>query len=344
MDSNNRSTAKLWWRGLLLLAALLTLVLAPAALFGQDDEERMGVAQPSATAEREAHPQSSASITPSQITPTLLPPTPTPPKQFDGQKAWEDVVFQVNLGARIPGSEAHARVVEWMTAELESANWQVEIQEVEFSGKKIKNVIARRGRGSPWYILGAHYDSRLVADRDAEPSKQGQPVPGANDGASGVAVLLELARVLPGDLAGQLWIVLFDLEDNGNLPGYEWIMGSQAFVAHLPGKPDGAVIIDMIGDADQQIYLEGNSDPKLAAQIWEVAERQGYADRFIPELKHTIIDDHLPFIRAGIPAVDLIDFDYPYWHTTQDTADKVSPESLKAVGDTLITWLKETLR
>ncbi len=343
MDSKTRSAAKFWLRWSLLLAALLALGLALAALFRQNGE-RISVSGSSATAQREDHSLPSASITSSRVTPTPPPATPTPPKQFDGQKAWEDVVFQVNLGARIPGSEAHDKVVEWMVAELERANWQVEIQETEFSGKEIKNVIARRGQGFPWYILGAHYDSRLVADREAEPSKRSQPVPGANDGASGVAVLLELARSLPNDLPGQLWIVLFDLEDNGNLPEYEWIMGSQAFVTQLPGKPDGAIIIDMVGDADQQIYLEGNSDPNLAAQIWEVAERQGYADRFIPELKHTIIDDHLPFIRAGIPAVDIIDFDYPYWHTTQDTADKVSPESLTAVGDTLITWLKETLR
>lgn len=303
-----------------------------------------GEVEPPATTLPAVSHQPTASITPSQIFPTPLPATPTPPKQFDGQKAWEDVAFQVSLGPRTPGSEAHDRVVEWMVAELEKANWQVEVQEVEFYGKKVRNVIARRGQGSPWYILGAHYDSRLVADRDPDPLQNGQPVPGANDGASGIAVLLELARVLPQNLSGQVWIVLFDLEDNGNLPEYEWIIGSQAFVAQLTGKPDGAIIIDMVGDADQQIYLEGNSDPNLAAQIWDVASRQGYADRFIPELRHTIIDDHLPFIRAGIPAIDIIDFDYPYWHTTQDTADKVSPESLKAVGDTLITWLKETLR
>ncbi len=286
-----------------------------------------------------------------------IPPTPTRPlqsslhldldkmqKSFDGGKAWDDVAYQVNLGARTPGSQAHAQVVDWMVAELEKANWNVNIQEVEISGKRARNVIAQRGEGSPWVILGAHYDSRLAADRDPDPANIGQPVPGANDGASGVAVLLELARVFPEDLSGEVWLVLFDLEDNGNLPGYEWIMGSQAFVAQLSGKPDAAIIIDMIGDAEQQIYLEGNSDPELAAQIWGAAASLGYANRFIFEQKHTIIDDHVPFLQAGIPAVDIIDFDYPYWHTTEDTADKVSPESLQAVGDTLLTWLKETLR
>jgi Zn-dependent M28 family amino/carboxypeptidase len=97
----------------------------------------------------------------------------------------------------------------------------------------------------------------------------------------------------------------------------------------------------MIGDADQQIYYEKGSTPALAEQIWAVAARLGYQAHIIPQPKYTIIDDHLPFLERGIPAIDMIDFDYPYWHTTADTADKVVPQSLERVGRTLEVWLEE---
>jgi Zn-dependent M28 family amino/carboxypeptidase len=164
-------------------------------------------------------------------------------------------------------------------------------------------------------------------------------VPGANDGASGVAVLLELARSLPKTLHGQIWLVMIDNEDNGDIPGWDWLLGSQAFVNQLKGKPDAAVIIDMIGDADLNIYMEKNSNRQLNIQIWNQAASLGYGQQFIDSYKYQMIDDHVPFLNAGIPAVDIIDFDYPYWHTTQDTVDKVSAKSLQAVGDTLRGWL-----
>ena len=97
--------------------------------------------------------------------------------------------------------------------------------------------------------------------------------------------------------------------------------------------------MDMIGDADLNIYMEKNSDPELTRQIWETAKMMGYEDAFIPETKFRVTDDHIPFLNAGIPAVDLIDLDYPYWHTISDTPDKVSAESLEIVGNTLLHWI-----
>ena len=97
----------------------------------------------------------------------------------------------------------------------------------------------------------------------------------------------------------------------------------------------------MIGDADLDIYLEKNSNPELRAEIWAEAITLGYADIFIPEEKFSMLDDHTPFLQAGMTAIDIIDFDYPYWHTTEDTADKVSKESLQAVGDTMLSWLSK---
>jgi Zn-dependent M28 family amino/carboxypeptidase len=136
-----------------------------------------------------------------------------------------------------------------------------------------------------------------------------------------------------------LWLVFFDAEDQGHFNGWSWILGSRAFVEELKYKPQAVVIVDMIGDADLNIYMEKNSDPTLRAEIWATAAQLGYRKNFIPEEKYPMLDDHTPFLEAGIPAVDLIDFDYPYWHTTQDTPDKVSAQSLKVVGETLWTWV-----
>jgi len=282
-----------------------------------------------------------ATLAPSATAPApIAAPTPTPtPGPFDGANAMRHVETQIEMGPRVVGSGAHDRVVDWIRGEAETQGWQVEIQETTWQNQPVRNIIAKRGSGSPWVIIGAHFDSRMVADQDPDPQKQTQPVPGANDGASGVAVLLELARVLPQDLDKQVWLVFFDSEDNGRLPGWDWILGSRAFVDALEGTPDSVVIVDMIGDADLNIYKERNSDPELTDEIWQIAAEAGYGEQFIPEPKHSMLDDHTPFLERGIRAIDIIDFDYPYWHTSEDTADKVSAHSLEAVGETLRLWL-----
>ena len=168
-----------------------------------------------------------------------------------------------------------------------------------------------------------------------------QPVPGADDGGSGVAVLLELARVL--QVSGtnkQVWLVFFDAEDNGDLDGWPWLVGSRYFAEHLSITPTAVVIVDMVGDMQQDIYLERNSNQALAGRIWDVAQKLGYGSQFIRQLKWDMVDDHTPFLQKGLPAVDIIDFDYPYWHTVQDTPDKISADSLERVGRTLQVWLE----
>ena len=256
---------------------------------------------------------------------------------FNGQRAYQDVVTQVEFGPRTPGSEAHAQTLLWLESELKSAGWNVEIQDAVIQGRTVQNLIAARDEKPVNILLGAHYDSRMVADHDLGNGSI-EPVPGANDGASGVAVLLELARTLPPDTV-PVWLVFFDAEDNGNLPGWDWILGSRAFVPLIPTRPRAVVIVDMVGDSDLNIYHEGSSTPALIDAIWGQAALLGYENQFIPNGKYTLIDDHTPFLEVGIPAVDIIDFDYPYWHTTGDTADKVAPKSLEVVGRTLWAWI-----
>ncbi len=262
------------------------------------------------------------------------------PQVFDGKAALNDIKYQVELGPRTMGSTAHQQAENYIISQLKNQNWQVETQEAVVSAQPIKNIIAKRGEGAPWVILGSHYDSRQFADQDKNPANRKLAVPGANDGASSTAILLELARVIPSDEKKQIWLVFFDDEDNGNASGSAWSVGSTYFVSQLQGKPDRVVVLDMLGDKDLNIYKEGNSDRVINDEIWNAAKSLGYT-QFIPKYKYNMIDDHTPFLKAGIRAVDVIDFDYPYWHTTNDTVDQVSAESLKAVGDTILKWLEE---
>ncbi len=275
---------------------------------------------------------------------TATPDTlPTLSVNFDAPRAYQDMLYQMALGPRTPGSEAHSKEVIWLKQQLEESGWTVEVQETTRMGHPVQNVIAKRGTSGPWTILGAHFDSRMKADQDPNVALRNDPVPAANDGAAGIAVLLELARDLPKDLNQQIWLAFIDAEDQGDIPGWDWLLGSRALAESLQSKPDGVIIIDMIGDANLNIYKEQNSDPGLTQQIWQLAAQLGYEKYFIPQVKYSMLDDHTPFLERGMRAIDIIDFDYPYWHTTQDTADKVSANSLEVVGNTLLHYFMQVV-
>jgi hypothetical protein len=257
---------------------------------------------------------------------------------FDGQQAWLDVEYQLSLGPRHPGTPGHEAVADWIGETLEQAGWERQEQTFQYRGVALRNIIGRAGPlDAELIILGAHYDTRPAADRDTENPQA--PVPGANDGASGVAVLLELARTIrPAELSCRVELVFFDAEDSGGLDGWDWIVGSSHFAGLLETAPAAVVVVDMVGDRDLQIFQERNSSPALTAEIWRLARNLGH-QAFIPEVGKGILDDHVPFVNMGFEAIDIIDFDYAYWHTTEDTLDKVSADSLMQVGDTLQTWL-----
>jgi Zn-dependent M28 family amino/carboxypeptidase len=258
---------------------------------------------------------------------------------FNGERAMRDVDRQVAFGPRIPGTIGHKRTINWLFELLKKFGWETILQEGSAQGHSITNIIAKKGDGKPWVLIGAHYDSRIHADEDKKFENRDLPVPGANDGASGVAVLLELARILPQDIPFEIWLVFFDAEDNGNIDGWDWIIGSRFFVSKLQRYPDSMILVDMIGDKDLNIYMEKNSDTPLKNDVWSHAANLGYSEYFIPINKYSLIDDHIPFLEAGIPAINIIDFDYPYYHTVEDTSDKISHHSLQIVGDTLLSWL-----
>jgi len=165
---------------------------------------------------------------------------------------------------------------------------------------------------------------------------------GANDGGSGTGVLLELARVLDPSATSQaeIWLAFFDAEDRGNLNAWPWAVGSRRMANELEVRPEYVLIIDMIGDREQDIYYEWSSSLWLQEKLWHIAADLGYGQYFVPKHRHSILDDHTPFLERGIAAAVVIDFDYKYWHTTQDTLDKVSADSLQRVGDVLETLLE----
>jgi len=270
-------------------------------------------------------------------------PTPSAPETFSGERAYEWVVRQCDLGYRITGTEANRQAGDMIIEELRAQGWEVYEQKFTYKETPVRNILAWKGTAGDGgaVLVGAHYDTRRSADME-DPT---QPVLGANDGASGVAVLLELARSLSWDTTRRrIYLAFFDAEDNGRLDGWDWIVGSSYMAAHWgeAGETplEAVVVVDMIGDADQQVYYERNSHPELSQVLWGIAAELGYGDRIIPQYRHAMLDDHIPFARMGVPAALMIDFDYPHWHTLQDTPDKVSAESLEAVGRTVEVWLE----
>jgi len=267
---------------------------------------------------------------------------------FDGQRAFAELQRQVNFGPRYPGSPGHDRCLDYLVATLRSYTDDVRQQSFTFTygpervTAKATNVIARFGPGgSPRLLLCAHWDTRPWADHDPDPANRKKPILGANDGASGVAVLLELARVMHARPPREgVVVVLFDAEDEG-VEGNDdsYAIGSKVYAERLAQdeRPEFGILLDMVGDADLNLYQEGYSLTYAKAYVdlvWQTAQQLGYPE-FIPRARYYVVDDHVRLLRVGVPCIDIIDFDYPYWHTLQDTPDKCSPESLQKVGRVL---------
>jgi glutaminyl-peptide cyclotransferase len=209
-------------------------------------------------------------------------------------------------------------------------------------------IISLAGAANPHYVLLAHYDTRPVADSDPDPLNRSRPILGANDGASGVAVLMELADVLPVEAKVVTMLLFVDAEDSGNYNGWDWIVGSTYFVNNLtPSQKStirAVVLLDMIGDSSLQLPRERTSTPDLVDVIWQTAADFNYEDVFLDAPGPYLIDDHRPFLDAGIPAVDIIDFTYPFWHTLEDTPNKCSASSLEIVGRVVEAFMETQLQ
>ena len=277
--------------------------------------------------------------------------------EFDKDNAFRYLVEQCEFGPRNPNSNGYKQCLAYLQKTLSGFADTILLQPfvlddlVNEESYDLTNIIARFKVDEPEQLLiGAHWDTRPWADEDPEPEKRNDPIIGANDGASGVAVVLELARILnasPPPIG--VTLVLFDGEDMGRsgIPK-SYAQGSLAFAKDLPiEKPDEAIILDMIGDAELHIPIERFSyqqNRKLVKKLWGLAKELSL-DAFESRIVHTIYDDHVPlWAEAEIPAIDIIDFNYPnsysnYWHTTQDLPENCSAESLGQVGTLLAHYI-----
>lgn len=285
-----------------------------------------------------------------------------PKTAFDGQQALIYAQTQVGFGPRVPGTDGHRRAGDWIVAQMrERADTVVEQRWTHVTQRgdslPMRNILARfRPDMEQRVLYVAHWDTRPVADNDRNLGARQMPIAGANDGASGVALLIALGDVLkktPPSFGVDLLFV--DGEDYGNFgdPNLaDVLIGSRYFADHLPSpgyRPLFGVVWDMIGDRDLNIYQEGNSvqaAPEVVQRVWQLADELGYGDYFVAEVVEPITDDHLPLIKKGLRVIDVIDIDYgppvedggarpaaTYHHTTQDTIDKISARSLQIVGD-----------
>ena len=274
-------------------------------------------------------------------------------REFDGERAFGFLQQQLAFGPRIPGTPGHERAGDWILTQLRADADAVVIQAFTHVTRRgdvlhLRNFLARFRPALPERVLFlAHWDTRPHADQSANLGAQRLPVPGANDGASGVAVLLGVAgalKVKPPAVGVDLLFV--DGEDYGDFAdSSDVLIGSRYFAAHQPAgyPPLYAVLFDMVEDKSLDIYYEGNSQtaaPEVVDRVWRTAHDLGYDRYFLPGTKHTLVDDHVPLQRAGIHAIDVVDFDYPFWHTTEDTIDKVSAASLQIVGDVAVALVR----
>jgi hypothetical protein len=275
------------------------------------------------------------------------------PVEFNGPTAFAYVERQMAFGPRIPGKPGHKQMGDWLLAELRARADTVIVQEISHVSRKgetlhLRNFFARFKPAATERILFlAHWDTRPVADKSQNLGQQRMPVPGANDGASGVAVLLGVADALKARAPTNGVDLLFvDGEDYGDFSdSSDVLIGSRWFAAHQPPgyQPLFAVLFDMVGDKDLQIFQEGQSvafAPEVVQRVWRVAAERGHERQFVPSVRHTLTDDHVSLQKVGIHAIDVVDFDYPYWHTTEDTIDKVSAESLQIVGDVAVALVR----
>ena len=273
---------------------------------------------------------------------------------FSGERAFNHLVAQCDLGPRNPGSEGHKKALEYFldvfSPLADTVFTQSYFESMPRTGQKVgmNNVIARfNPEAKTQIMISAHWDTRPWGDRGVSIMEKNQPILGANDGASGVAVLLELAKVLkdsPPPVGVNL--VLFDAEDYGTSgDSWSYCKGSQYFARNLPSPfPAYAINLDMVGDANLEIYIERISykqNPGLVLELWNKAEELKLSG-FKKLAFHSIFDDHVPLYEiAGIPAVDIIDFDYPneetnYHHTQNDIVENCSPQSLWQVGTLMV--------
>jgi hypothetical protein len=278
---------------------------------------------------------------------------------FNEIEAFRLLTEQVGLGPRYPGSSGHRELHRLISQELSRhvSDGRCQPFEVTLQGRRVRcmNIlgIVKGTDSSRRVLIGTHFDTRLIADREDDPLKRAIPIPGANDGGSGTAIMLEYARLMtqsppPCDVI----LAFFDAEDVGDLDDNTFYEGSKYFAAHMGDLiPDEAIILDMVGGFNMCLDIDLNAlyyysvyglqSKELMLRLYTIAHALNYREFFgmKPNKLKYIGCDHIPFLEKMIPACVLIDIDYPEWHTGDDLPIRCSPRSLKAAGDVVLHYL-----
>ncbi|MFX0122689.1 MAG: M28 family peptidase [Candidatus Hodarchaeota archaeon] len=281
--------------------------------------------------------------------------------KFNATHAYDLIQKQVELGPRYPGSRGIEKVRHMIASELLPTNkWVIKFQ--NFSKKwdnqevTLVNIICTplvHNLTQPFFLLMAHYDTRLWANNDPDPTKRKEPVLGANDGASGVAVVLELGKVLLEEYKySNFQLIFFDGEDQGQILGWDWLLGSRFYVESQEFKNQNlsfAILFDMVAGINATFKREKYSDQyagSLITKLWNEADKLGFNNYFVNQTGFHVIDDHLPLIENNIPAVDIIDDfinRFRPWHTSFDNMTFIDTKTIEAVGLTLESGLIQLL-
>ena len=353
-NSNNTSSVLLRWV-VSIIASVVVLGSPAPPLQAQSDT----IAPPPASGGNVGAGAGVVQVVPEQ--PPQVKAAPDKPKHFDGDKAWRHLQAVCNIGPRISTSPGMLQQQRYLEKHFKANGGEVLKQEfaalspVNGARVALQNLMVRYNTDRKRRLLiCCHYDTRPFPDRDKR-NPRGVFI-GANDGGSGVALLCELGRHL-ADMDGP-WgvdLLFFDGEEFVIARQHPMFLGSTFFAKQyaagkIPWKYEYGVLVDMVADKDLQIYFEKNSLKKgpdrLTRSIWGTAQRLGVTE-FKPQARHNIRDDHLPLNNiARIPTCDIIDFDYPtagngFWHTTQDTIQNCSQDSLHKVGGVVLEWIRE---
>lgn len=293
-----------------------------------------------------------------------------PPHQnemtFSPDSAYAYVKDQVNFGPRVPGSKAHKDCADYIASQFKKFGADsIIIQNASVTAHTgdelgITNIMAQyQPELDNRVLIIAHYDTRPWADQDENPDNTSKPISGANDGASGVAVMLEIARAIGANhpKIGVDFLAV-DAEDYGKRDGWgnadeTWCLGSQYWTKHMPyttsNLPKYAIVLDMVGGKEARFHREYHSNryaPHIVDKVWGMAVNSPYASKFINEPGGAIIDDHVFVNAAGIPAIDIVECNNaitrsfpPTWHTMDDNISNIDPASLKAAGQVVMNVL-----
>jgi glutaminyl-peptide cyclotransferase len=266
----------------------------------------------------------------------------------------EFVVQQLNIGPRYPGSIGAELYKQWVKNYVNALpNWNYMEQIFEYDNISLSNFLITHEDTElfPKYLIGAHWDSRKKATKDPNPDFRFLPVPGANDGASGVAAIFELLRLLNGTSISDIGFVLFDAEDQGqdsggySIDSWDWIIGSTYFVNSFTLTElqtiQNFILLDMIGNKELQLPKERSSTQSLIDAVWEHAHSLGYGEIFLNQLGPSIIDDHRPFLARGVDAINIIDYNnfIDKHHTVYDDIDAISETSIAIVTDVVLDYI-----